>query len=643
MAILDLIDEKMKVIKPVSEQEIEQMRKWLMIVKEAINALNNEDLLIDYDFSIAINLINQNVTNFGIVDLKKGIQDKKNVLIAKKKYNIELPEYEEQQRVVNVFREKLFSYKRELETLINKYSNQKVNEELLENLEDLKNLIEGKGRRKNYTFGMLESLFEVVDYETLTYKDALELTDVLNTKDKEEDNEIDKNDVINLLKEYLGDKIKIGFIERHQQEICSLIDLDNAKKILEFFKEEDILKEFSFIGLMQILLKGRYDFIYKFYYDEILTEDKETREIFFSEAMSCVWINEKSAGRRYNGDIRFAGERVNKDSILASIAEVSKKDVMDNIKLLEDNRDRLNYQFDSKNITDLWVLTRPNWLLKKNLMLFREFCVSQVRPTAIAQTDLEDKIHLAIELGLLNPPRNRTFRNIESTVPRQREFSINGAKRKIFSTNILNYFQRNTTRIGETSYAEYIYWFYRIQACGKEEFYKIFFSDKKAGQRSTESFNSPEDKRIYGNEKEMSRIINDNFANKFYSSIINNYGEYEEVLKDYSNSSNSSMVSPYFSHDILDEDIVIKLEQCRSRDIFTEENGLESIHTSPYAYVFGETIISRYKVLRNLSILKRKYGYINEDMLLTSIAYKSYFSKNVFDEISESIRKGWAR
>ena len=642
MAILDRIDDAIRELKPVSKEELDRMSSVLKILNDALAALKSNDKLISYNFDMAINLVNQNVTNFGIIDLTKGISDIKNVLMAKKQFGLEdLELSDEQNKVINSFKEKLESYKRELENLINKYSNSKIGNDIVENITDLKRLSEGKGRRKYYTYEMLESLLEVVDYDSLSYQEMKELSNLLSTtKNKDNlDSEVTKEEVIDLLKEYLGDKVKVGYIERHGKEICSTIDLENARKILEFFKKEDLLKKFGFMGLVLILMKGRYEFISKFYYNEILTEDEETRNIFFDDTLACVWVNEKRAGRRYSDGIRESGVKEDSNSICGKLPEVTKDDVINNIHLLEKHEEMLDGPYDKKNIKDLYVLTKPTWLLEKNLLLFREFCVYHVKPTAIAQTDLEDKINLAVELGLLNSPRNKAFKYIETTVPRYREFDIGGNK-KGYHESILNYFRRNTSQLGSTSYAEYVYWFYRMQRCGKEEFYKIFFSDKRAGTKSKEGFDTIEDKNIYGNAKEMNKIIDENFANNFYSQIIENYRKYVMVLKEFSKSPSSIKVSPYFDRKILDEDIVREIEEFRSRDYTEDENNKADVHVSSYAYVFGQTIVSRYKVLRNLTILKNQFGYINEDMLLTAVAYKSYLSRDVFDTIRESLRKG---
>jgi hypothetical protein len=644
MAVLEIIDRKLDELKPIGQDELNRMTNVLRIVNDAIKALNDDNKLIDYDFDIAINLVNQNVTNFGIIDLSKGIKDIKNVLIARKKFNLpDLAYSEEQRRVIISFKEKLNNYKKELENLISRHANDKQNKEIIENINDLKKLFDGKGRRKFYTYEMLESLFEVIDYDSLSYQDILELSELLKaSKNKDNlDSEVSKEEVVELLKEYLGDKVKEGFITKHSKEICSTINLENARNILEFFKKENILNRFGFMGLMQILLKGRSEFISKFYYEEILPENENLKSIFFDDIMSCVWINEKSAGRRYTDGIRDTGEKQESSGLCGDLPEVSKADVIENIRLLKQYENILYSKYDLSNISELWVLTRPPWLLKKNLLLFREFCVYHVKPSAIAQNDLDSKINLAVELGLLNPPRNKAYKYIESTVPKNREYSINGEK-KAYSDSILNYFRRNTSQLGNTSYSEYIYLFYRMQRCGKEEFYKTFFSDRRAGTRSREGFNTIEDKNTYGSANAMKKIVDENFANRFYSQIIENYSNYEKILKEFSKTAESTEVSPYFSPSILEEELVEKLEEYRSRDII-ENGNKEEVHINAYAYVFGQTIVSRFKVLRNLTILKKRFGYINEDMILAAIAYKSYFSRDVFDTIKACLRKEMVR
>ena len=643
MAILEKIEHKLADTKEIPKEELDRMANVLVIINDALDALSDNKKLVEYNFDIAINLINQNVTNFGIIDLEKGIKDIKNVLIAREKFklnNLELSD--EQKRVITSFKSKLNSYKDELESILKKNNDNSQNKEIQSNLEDLNKIINGKGRRKYYTYDMLESLLEVIDYDKLTYQEVEELTDLLpTTKSKDnENNNVSKEDLIDLLKVYLGDKVNLSFIESHSDDICSVIDLDNAEKILEFFEKEKILNKFKIMGLIQILMKGNYDFIKRFYYEEILkddeleelVDDEYAKDIFFEDIMCCVWINEESADRKRVSGIRNSGEKEGRDSY-REVAVTSKKDVIENIRLLKKYKNILSDKYNVSNITDLWILTRPPWLLEKNLKLFEEFNITEVKMTAIAQTDLEAKIHLAIELGLLNPPSNRTFKNIERSIPKQREFSLNGKRKKLYSDSILNYFQRNTTQLGFVSYSEYIYWFYKMQNSSKAEFYQMFFSDKRAGMRSKDAFNSQEDKKIIGNAREMKRIIDETFANRFYSSLITNYDTYEKVLKDYYSSEKSDDVKPYFYNTILENELVNRLEEHRSIDI-------DNNNTNQYTYVFADTIISRYKVLRNLNILMYKFGYINEDMILTSIAYNSYFSKNVFDEILDCIRKG---
>ena len=169
MAILELLNKKLDELKKNSPEEINKMYKVLNIVNEAKRALIDEEKLQDYDFSMAINLVNRNVKSFGIIDLEKNIRDIKNVLIARKKFDIDLAFSYEQERAINYFKERLSDLKKELEKLINENKNDKISKETLDDLNDFKGILEGSG--KHYTYEMLEALFEVVDYDSLTYQD----------------------------------------------------------------------------------------------------------------------------------------------------------------------------------------------------------------------------------------------------------------------------------------------------------------------------------------------------------------------------------------------------------------------------------------------------------------------------------------
>ena len=406
MTILETLNKKIDELKENSPEEIEKTSNLLKVVNDSIIALDNEELLIDFDFSIAINLVNSH--SYGIIDLNKCIKDIKNTLIAKYRYRQSfLTLSNEQHQVIKSFKERLGYLKEEFEDRVNKQSNITIDENILENLDDLKKLLEGKGRRKYYTYEMLEALFEVYNYDDFSYQDMEQLVKELeiskNIKGKLQDEKVDFDEVKKLFTKYLDEKV-VGLLEKYQNEICYRINIDNARKIFEFFDRENILNRFSIVSILQIVLYGRFDYIKDFYYERVLPKHDNVKKIYFDDAMSCVWINENESSRnRKNHFIR----RNNKDTrktLYSTIHEVCDDDVWENIRLIKENESILSYKYDLANLDYLWVITKPVWLIKKNIELFKTFGLDDIKLTALCQTDLEDKIHLVIELGLLNSP-----------------------------------------------------------------------------------------------------------------------------------------------------------------------------------------------------------------------------------------------
>ena len=74
------------------------------------------------------------------------------------------------------------------------------------------------------------------------------------------------------------------------------------------------------------------------------------------------------------------------------------------------------------------------------------------------------------------------------------------------------------------------------------------------------------------------------------------------------------------------------------KDLIEEDNRTKEVKNE-YVYLFGNTIISRYKVLHNASILKCIHGYLDEEMLLTSIVNNSYLNEGTFKNIEASIKE----
>ncbi len=642
MTIVESLNGKINGLKENSQEAIDKNASILQVINDAIKALNDDELLIDYDFSIAINLVNPR--SFGIIDLEKSIRSIKNTLIAKYRYKqtfLTLPKDLIQAR--NSFRERLGYLKEEYEGRVSKQKSVKIDDSILENSIDLKNLLEGRGRRKYYTYEMLEAFFELFDYNGFSYQDMEQFVKELgvskNLGGKIHAESTDFEEVKELFKKYLDKRIKLDLLEKYQSEICYRINISNASKILEFFEHENLIDKFSIISLLQIVLYGRFEYIVDFYNERVLPKSENVKKIYFDDAMSCVWINENEVSRsKHNHFIRREGQS-SKQTLYSSIHEVCDDDVWENVRLIKENESIFSSKYDLSDIGYLWVITKPVWLIKKNIELFKLFGFQDVQFTALAMTDLEDKIHLVTELGLLNTPQTHSFREMEKGVPKYNEFNLNGKKKKLENRSILNYYPRNTSEIGRTTYREYIYWFYKMQRCGKEEFYKNFFSGFMAGRRNKTDFYDESDKEKLRDYRVIEQIIDENFVTNYYDQLIPHYDEYNEDIREYSSSSQGDVVIPYFDEGILRDEIVQRLDSFVPNDAYLVDVDVKRL-PNEFTYVFDKCIISRYKVLRNLSILKSKHGYLDNNMLLTAIVRNSYIDRDTFDFIKDAITKG---
>ena len=160
-----------------------------------------------------------------------------------------------------------------------------------------------------------------------------------------------------------------------------------------------------------------------------------------------------------------------------------------------------------------------------------------------------------------------------------------------------------------------------------------------AGKRNKSDFYQKEDKEYLKDSKVIEKIIDDSFVTNYYDALIPNYDAYNDCIKEYLSSLNSDTVNPYFDDGILNDEGVNELEKHMIYDTYLVDNDMKKI-PNQYVYLFDKCIISRYKVLRNLSILKNKYGYLNNDMILTAVVRNSFIDKDTFELIKDEIQKG---
>ena len=586
MAILEKLNRRINELKENSQEEINRIKNLLTVIDDSIVALDNEEVLKDFDFSIAINLVNSN--SFGIIDLNKCIKDIKNILVAKYKYNQSyLTLTIDQLQAIKSFKERLGYLKEELDNRIRE-DTVRIDEKTLDNLIEFSKFLAGKTQKKYYTYEMIEAFFEVFDYDEFTYKDIEELVDELsvsrNIRGKISEDETNFEEIKDLFIDYVTNIANTDLLDKYHSELCYQINLDNAKNILMFLDKENLINKFSLLSLIQIVTYGKYYYIKNFYYEFVLPKNDNVKKIYFEDSMSCVWINQNTDNKK-NNHVKLK----NRNTLLSTINECNEDDIWENIRLINENEDILAEHINLSNIDYLWVITKPTWLIKKNIGLLRLFDFHNVKLSALVQNDLEDKIHFSIELGL--------YDGLVSS-----NYVLDGHK--------------------DSSKEEYLYWFYKMQNSSKEEFFRDYFVST-----------------MNADIKVIDKIIDDSFVINYYDALIPNYDTYNEVIKKYLNSSKGDRVIPYYDSSILNDELVKDLEEHMIHNIYAITDEIAN-KPNNYVYLFDKCVISRYKVLRNLSILKREYGYLDNNMVITAIVRNSFINKDEFDYIKDDILKG---
>lgn len=185
MTILENVNNVINELKINSPEELEKINHILGIINLTLEALNDEEKLLLYnDFDIAINLVNRNVKSFGIIDLNKSIYDIKNVLYLKLRLGLsDLTLSDDQRRAIEYFKERLNDVRGSILKRINEQHDE-IDDQVLDNLEEFSRLFSSNGK-KEYTYDMLEAVFQVVDYDSLTYEDIRDLGVSLNKIDKD--------------------------------------------------------------------------------------------------------------------------------------------------------------------------------------------------------------------------------------------------------------------------------------------------------------------------------------------------------------------------------------------------------------------------------------------------------------------------
>lgn len=657
---LEALQEEITNISASKLDDKASLEAQLELIKEFEKVIVDEALIRSYDFSDAINLVNS--YDYKIDNIAQIIADIKSVFEVREELNLSRNEMPLDSSQATTFREFTRSLAEIKKNIVGRIQELEKNsgEELqnkISNLEAIKNIFEGSGPRKYYTEDMLRTFWEEIDVLNLPAEERKSLLDMfyetrnINSSHKKE--AVPFEDIIALYREYFSDdtlKRVESILSKYKDEITVDIDLDNTREILEFFKEKNLLDKFTNLAKVKVSVYGKADYIRDTIYDKIMNYDENNRSAFFKDDLASVWIKVPGSNTRSSRPFRTSsngsGERKGKgdDSLYSSSHKIDYDEFLQNIKILQDNSDLFGSKFNCNNLgSNLALTSQPTGSLKKNIELCKLFNLGQIYPIPVSAFNfgsLEDKLHLAVELGLLKSPMTEYFQNMDKDINKNYEFKGNATKKGFYNQTIRNYYERYMSKLGFNSINYYAYMFYKLQRQNYISFYNSFFSTSRAGMASND-FVDTLDEDLFTDEDKMNMFIESNFMIDRYSDRINGFDEYDSVISSDNAEKKTAdyTFNDYYDPSILSDPLIMDLEENYTvNDLLTSGDDLVE-QKNEYVYMFGDRLISRYKVLHNASILKAEYGELNRDMLMTSIVRNSFLDEKTYQRIENCVWK----
>ena len=429
-------------------------------------------------------------------------------------------------------------------------------------------------------------LFNLI--EDMDFNDKLNLLiSIKNYNDNIEKNKkVDLNTLKNLYSKYDKREEVIDELTKNSDEVLKYIDLEKSISILEYLTQRRIINKFPPRVLIIISLYGDVDTINSRL--EYLINNRELIDFYFKTPN--IWINQKN--KEYKG--RQKRNNISKENDV-------KRTLRSEAYMISYDEMKLNETFiNSKGLSaslarkdNVKALKTPHYKIVNNYNIYKYYGIledGESFPTsALTFSNALDSLDQFIELGLLHSEYADTYPNS-------------------------NYINRYPSALG-TFKDQIILLLYKLkQDLNYNEYYSNIFSNKFDGYIKNDVT-----KKYCGlkldTEEDFERFKNENFAN--LETEIPNYNLCMDIIY-------SSDLEYMFDENILEDKYIESLESNNR------------IPNNKYIYKFKDTVISRYKVLRNYNILIKK-GIEPKNALLFSILYNSYINQSTLDFIKETI------
>ena len=673
MKILEELSKKIDELKIASDNDKDKiiLEEEKKIVEECIEVLKDDEKFFDYNFASIINVLD--MEHVDIEDLAWKINDLKQAIdVRKRVFNV--PFSDPQIETREILSTNLNNINTDIDSRIEALNANSALKEEVSKLEGIRDILANTGKKKYYTDEMFDSFYKQFDFESMSDEDFESMLDLFNStknfqgKVKKEKEDI--NNVINLFSEFIDHSgmtieennptsgLYLKYIKAYENEICQNIDLDNAREILSFFKEKGIINNFEKEALVMISTFASSELV-KSIYSEIMNNYPEEMESYYTTGYTTAWVVEEN-GYKKNPFRTSTKSKGKGKSLYSKCHKISNAELRENIKLLNEYSDMFVEKYNMSNIgAHINVLTNANavlkdelktldtlrtlvfsrnWTLRKNLDLLKVFNIGNVYKipvSTIGKGDLENKIHLAMELGLLNPPMDHISREMDKDIITNQKFVDLRSQEGLSNNTIRNYFARNTAVLASMDINSYGFMAYKLNQLGYTDFYNYFFSEKHTGDRAVLEIQDDE-KRVFTKENvpDKDKLIEKVFVTDYYHNYINGYDKYDlDILNENEENKTDGKPQDYYDPRILDEELIKELEDKYRVTDKMDVLGQMVDYPNEYLYKLGDILISRFKVLRNATILKEKNGYLNKDMLLTSIVRNSFLTSESLEQI----------
>ncbi len=671
---IESLKEKIEKLKAGNLSKKEALESELEIITQCEEILTHEELILEYDFTKIIEILNNR--NLTIDNIEEILNEIKQVINVKKMVNMpDMPFSDLQTLKIKELKLNIIKAKENIKKQLEELTTEETEDKRITELKGLKEILAGTGRRKYYTEEMVDTLSETIDLGSISDEEFDSImegfysTRNLSGKSKKDIEGMKEpiENIINLFKEFLGDsefekdqrgnyyKPFAQLLKKYEEEISLHIDIENTRNILQFFKDKGILDEFRTTTLLKVSVFADYEYVRELY-EKIMKEYPEQLDIYFEDEAATLWVCNSKNMRKSPFRINTKKEKGKKgQSLYSQCHTITEQEFRDNIVKLRENSQMFDDKVDLDNfgaylktkllppekikekISLLTLLTKPAWILRKNTQLCQEFRFGEkyrIPVNSLVACDIENKIHLAIELGLLNPPMDEINRAMDKDIETSEAYSHIVSRKRIYNDSIRDYFQRNIYVLASLSINYYGFLKYKLNELGRTEFFNYFFHPRITGTRNKAVID--EDKsRIVQDED---RFIKTNFITDFYNQYIESYDMHDAIISNYTQDSKLIETDePYYDINILNEPLIQELEKHNTIiDHMTQNDTMIEVQNE-YVYKFGNTLISRYKVLHNATILRKRYGYLDQEMLMTSIVRNSFLTEEEFENIKDTV------